>query len=222
MNGTAQIWHFAVGSCAIRTLQGDVECQPAFQLCAEAARAYSLAAVASITGIKSEEVERAARLLWETRPVAYDAWSEVEQHTNTTQIARAICFLYALTGSFDAPGGNRLLPAVPSRNVVGLELASAEQRSRALGLSERPLGPSAWQWVTTDEVYRAVLDKTPYAVRGLVGFGANLLLAHADARRGREALAALDFYVHADLFMNPTAELADIVLPVPAPLRQRG
>ena len=37
---------------------------------------------------------------------------------------------------------------------------------------------------------------------------------HADARRGREALAALDFYVHADLFMNPTAELADIVLPV--------
>lgn len=210
------------GSCAIRTLQGDVECQPAFQLCAEAARAYSLAAVASITGIKSEEVERAARLLWETRPVAYDAWSEVEQHTNTTQIARAICFLYALTGSFDAPGGNRLLPAVPSRNVVGLELASAEQRSRALGLSERPLGPSAWQWVTTDEVYRAVLDKTPYAVRGLVGFGANLLLAHADARRGREALAALDFYVHADLFMNPTAELADIVLPVTSPFETEG
>jgi anaerobic selenocysteine-containing dehydrogenase len=27
-------------------------------------------------------------------------------------------------------------------------------------------------------------------------------------------LAALDFYVHADLFMNPTAELADVVLPV--------
>ena len=51
-------------------------------------------------------------------------------------------------------------------------------------------------------------------MRGLVGFGANLLLSHADSRRGREALAALDFYVHADLFMNPTAELADIVLPV--------
>src|SRR6266704_5523563 len=39
-------------------------------------------------------------------------------------------------------------------------------------------------------------------------------MAHADSRRGREALAALDFYVHADLYMNPTAELADIVLPV--------
>ena len=32
--------------------------------------------------------------------------------------------------------------------------------------------------------------------------------------RGREALAALDFYAHADLFMTPTAEMADIVLPV--------
>jgi anaerobic selenocysteine-containing dehydrogenase len=63
-------------------------------------------------------------------------------------------------------------------------------------------------------VYRAILERQPYAVRGLVGFGANLLLAHADVHRGREALRALDFYVHADLFMNPTAELADVVLPV--------
>lgn len=39
-------------------------------------------------------------------------------------------------------------------------------------------------------------------------------MAHADSARGREALAAVDFYVHADLFMNPTAKLADIVLPV--------
>ena len=66
----------------------------------------------------------------------------------------------------------------------------------------------------SDEIYRGILEQQPYPVRGLVGFGANLLLSHADGRRGREALAALDFYVHADLFMNPTAELADIVLPV--------
>ena len=29
-----------------------------------------------------------------------------------------------------------------------------------------------------------------------------------------DALAALEFYAHADLFMNPTAEMADVVLPV--------
>ena len=64
------------------------------------------------------------------------------------------------------------------------------------------------------DFYRAVLEGTPYPVRGLIGFGANLLLARGDPVRGRAALAALDFYAHADLFMTPTAALADIVLPV--------
>ncbi len=153
-------------------------------------------------------------MLWEARPVAYYAWSGVEMQTNATQIARAIAQLYALTGSFDAPGGNVLFPAVPTANVAGGELLPAGQRAQALGLPERPLGPSRWQYVTSDELYRGILEQQPYGVHGLVGFGANLLLSHADGRRGREALAALDFYVHADLFMNPTAELADIVLPV--------
>jgi anaerobic selenocysteine-containing dehydrogenase len=88
------------------------------------------------------------------------------------------------------------------------------QRARALGLPERPLGSSRWQFVTSDEVYRAILEHQPYPVRGLVGFSANLLLAHADSQRGRQALAALDLYVHTDLFMNPTTELTDVVLPV--------
>ena len=41
-----------------------------------------------------------------------------------------------------------------------------------------------------------------------------MLLAHADGGYGRKGLAALDFFAHADLFMTPTAELADVVLPV--------
>src|SRR5262249_26205091 len=45
-------------------------------------------------------------------------------------------------------------------------------------------------------------------------FGHNLLLAQPDPVRGREALAALDFYAQADMFMTPSAALADVVLPV--------
>jgi anaerobic selenocysteine-containing dehydrogenase len=203
-----------VGTFAIETPEGTVEARPAFDLMADGCRQYTPEMVEEICGVERSQIEAAAKMLWEARPVAYYAWSGVEMQTGSTQIARAIAQLYVLTGSLDALGGNVLFPAVPSENVVGEDLLSVEQRERALGLQERPLGPSRWQFVTTDEVYRAILDERPYPVRGLVGFGANLLMAHADSQRGRAALAALDFYVHADLFMNPTAELADIVLPV--------
>jgi anaerobic selenocysteine-containing dehydrogenase len=210
------------GKFTIPTLRGPVICRPVFDLAAELCARYLPEAVQSICWVERDQVERAARLLWEARPVAYYSWSGVEQHSSSTQIARAISFLYALTGSFDAPGGNVQFAAVPTPNVTGDQLLSSAQRAKALGLGERPLGPSRTQWVTTDELYRAILDHEPYAVRGLVGFGANLLLAHAGVERGREALRQLEFYVHADLFMNPTAELADIVLPVATPFEREG
>lgn len=202
------------GTYTIETGAGRVVCRPVFALMAERCRRHTPEQVEASCGIERDQIEAAARLLWEARPVAYYAWSGVEMQTGSTQIARAIAQLYALTGSLDTPGGNVLFPTVPSANVMGAELLPPEQRARGLGLAERPLGPSRWQFATTDEVYRAILEEQPYPMRGLVGFGANLLMAHADSGRGREALAALDFYVHADLFMNPTAEQADIVLPV--------
>ncbi len=201
------------GEYTIDTRQGTIVCHPAFELTAELCRRYPPERVAEICGTPREQVERAARMLWEARPVAYYAWSGVEMQTNATQIARAIAQLYTLTGSFDQPGGNVLFPAVPTTNVTGMELLPAAQRTRALGFADRPLGPSRWGFVTSQELYRGILEQQPYAVHGLVGFGANLLLAHGDVPRGRAALAALDFYIHADLFMNPTAEMADIVLP---------
>lgn len=202
------------GAFSIQTLQGDVLCQPVFELTTELCRQYPPEQSEAICGVERDQIIETARILWEARPVAYYAWSGVEMQTNSTQIARAIAQLYTLTGSFDAPGGNVLFSSVPTSNILGVELLSAKQRALALGLPERPLGPSRWQFVTSEELYRGILEQKPYGVHGLVGFGANLLLAHAGVLRGREALSALDFYVHLDLFMNPTAELADVVLPV--------
>src|SRR5262249_25352609 len=119
-----------------------------------------------------------------------------------------------LTGSFDAPGGNVLLPSIPAASITGEDLPAAQRLAPAIGFAERPLGPARWNSVSTHDFYPAVLEGNPYPVRGLTGFGAHLLLAQAEPVRGRAALSALDFYAHADLFMNPTAALADIVLPI--------
>jgi anaerobic selenocysteine-containing dehydrogenase len=201
------------GELTVPTKSGAVACRPVFQLTADLCARYRADAVEAITGIGADAVVRSARLLWEQRPVAFYAWSGVEQHSNATQTARAIGLLYALTGSFDARGGNVSFPGIKKNIVDGRELLSEAQRKKALGLSRRPLGASQWEFITSDDFYTAALRSTPYRARGLVGFGANLLLSHGDSRRGREALAALDFYVHSDLFMNPTAQMADIVLP---------
>jgi len=210
------------GTFRVATAAGEVACRPAFDLVAEACSRYSPARVDAICGVPAGQVVETARMLWASRPVAYYAWSGVEQHTNATQIARAIGQLYALTGCLDAPGGNVLFTPVPAPAVEGRELLPPEQRTKALGLRERPLGPARWGFVTAGDVYRAIVEHEPYPVRGMVGFGANLVMAHADTRRGRDALVALDFYVHADLFMNPTAELADVVLPVASPFEREN
>ena len=210
------------GALNIATGEGNIRCRPAFDIVAAHCRNYAPERVAAICGVEAEQIQRAARLVWEARPVAYYAWSGVEQQTNATQIARAIAQLYALTGSLDSPGGNVLFAAVPSADVSGQEFIPGKRRARTLGMQERPLGPARLGHVTTEEVYGAILEHRPYHVRGLVGFGANLLISHSDSARGRDALAALEFYVHADLFMNPTAAMADIVLPIASPFEREA
>jgi anaerobic selenocysteine-containing dehydrogenase len=191
--------------------------QPVLDLIkAECAR-YAPDAAAAITGVAAAQIVDTARLLWEARPLAFYTWSGLEQHSNATQTVRAIGQLYALTGCIDAPGGNVLFTPVPTNPVDGAELLSSEQRAKAIGLRDRPLGPARFEFVTGEDLYRAALEHVPYRARALVNFGANLVMAHGDSARGRDALAALDFMVHADLFMSPTAEQADIVLPVTSP-----
>ena len=202
------------GEYNVATLDGGVVCHPVFELYRQLCHRYLPEAVEAISWIPRTQVEEAARLIWHARPVSYYAWSGHEHHANATQTARAMSLLYALTGCFDAPGGNVLLPAPPAAPVNGADLPSATRMAPAIGRAERPLGPARWGSVTAHGLYRAILEGKPYPIRALIGFGSNMLLAHLDAVLGRKALAALEFYAHADLFMTPTAELADIVLPV--------
>src|SRR6516162_5604997 len=202
------------GEYRVATAQGEVVCHPVFELYARLCRRYPPEAVEKICWIPRAQVERGADLIWHARPASYYAWSGHEQHATVTQTARAMSLLYALTGSFDQPGGNVLLPAAPAAPITGEELPSAKSMGPTLGLAERPLGPARWKYYSIRDLYSAICEGKPHPVRAVVGFGANILLAHADGGTGREVLKQLEFYAHADLFMNPTAEMADIVLPV--------
>jgi anaerobic selenocysteine-containing dehydrogenase len=207
--------HLALrGEYIIATSDGAISCRPVFDRYAALCKRYKPEVIEATCWIPCGQLEETARIIWHSRPVSYYAYSGHEHHANATETARAMAMLYALTGSFDAAGGNVLFPAVPTSSITGEDLPAAKRLAPAIGFTERPLGPARWNFVSTQDFYRAVLEGIPYPVRGLIGFGTNLLLAQGDPVRGRAALAALDFYAHADLFMTPTAALADIVLPV--------
>ncbi|MGG5817218.1 molybdopterin-containing oxidoreductase family protein [Falsiroseomonas sp. HW251] len=192
-----------------------IACRTAFARYAALCAEWTPARVAETCWVPAAQVEQAARMIWEARPTAYYAWSGHEQHTNTTQTARAISLIHLLTGCFDAPGGNVLLPG--ANLAAAPPVKGAPDASPALGMADRPLGIARWGFVSPEEIYRGVLEGKPYRVAGLVSFGGNMLVSHADPRRGRDALAAFEFSVHADLFMNPSAAFADIVLPAATP-----
>ena len=202
--------------------QGTIACRPAFDLYAELCRSYPPERVEEITWIPAAQIRETARLIGTAGRVSFYAWAGLEMLANASQTNRAIALLYALTGSFDAEGGNVVPATIPTNDVMAADLMPEDLWGKALGLEERPLGPETQGWITTDALYEAVLERRPYPVRAMVNFGKNILYTHADGERGARALSELEFMVHADLFMNPTAAYADIVLPVASAFEREG
>jgi anaerobic selenocysteine-containing dehydrogenase len=201
---------------------GVVKCRSAFKHYAELCAQYHPERAADLTGVRADQIEETARLLWSARPVSYYHWAGVCQQGNATQTGRAISLLYALTGSYSVPGGNVQFAAPPVNDIAGYDLLPPGCLEKALGHRERPLGPPGKGWITSRDFARAVLESDPYPVRGLVSFGSNPLLTKPHTPNLDPALRALDFYIHTDMFLNPSAEYADLVLPVASPWEREG
>lgn len=202
------------GEFTVQGVQGPLHCHTAFEMYAQQCRRYTPKAAEAVTGVPAEQILATAELLRTRGPVSYFTWTGTAQHADATQATRAISLLYALTGALDAPGGNVFFSKPPIADFSGLELLPAAQRKKCLGLEQRPLGPGSMCWINVHDLYRAVVQEKPYPVRGLFSFGANPLLTTADNPRADAALKRLEFHVHADLYRNPSAACADILLPV--------
>ena len=210
------------GQFDIETAAGKVSCKTAFQIYADACNHYTPTRAEELTDISAQQIVDTARLLHESGPVSYFTWTGTAQQRQATQTGRAISLLYALTGYIDAPGGNVYFTKPRVANLFAMELLTEEQRAKTLGLQERPLGPGTMGWITSYDLYKSVVDGEPYRIEALVSFGGNPLLTKPNADDAGKALEQLEFYVHADMFLNPTANYADIVLPVASPWERSG
>ncbi len=203
------------GTFDVKVADGQcVTCKPALQFLQDAAAQYEPEVSEIITTVPAEEVRRAVRLFAKEKPSSYCTWVGLEQDNDAMQTNRAVCIFYALTGQYDQRGSNVLFAATPTNPIYGRELLTKEKAELRLGIDKHPHGPPADPGlVQAAEVYDAIITGKPYPVKAAVLFGTDPLLGHGDPQRGKAAFEALDFYVHVDTTINPSADFADLTLP---------
>lgn len=183
-----------------------------FEELREHVRPFTPEWAAPLTWLGAGDIRAAARTYARARGAALELGTGVEQNRNGFHCARAAYLLSALCGNLDRPGGDAIWEPsglVGRREFPGSELLGEEQKRKRLGGSTFRL-LSAAGWVAPGPLWDAALDGR---VQALLVFGSNLLVAYADSGHVRRALDALDLLVVADLFLTPTARLADVVLP---------
>jgi anaerobic selenocysteine-containing dehydrogenase len=190
-------------------------------------RSFTPERVAEITWIPADLIRKAATLYATTKPAAFHHRVAVEHNINSSQTLRAFNILIALTGNIDVKGGNLISQPVDGYLRGHAIYAGVDSRFRLdpevekkrIGYEEYPLitggGPiRAFTFVPAPLSVQAMLEGKPYPIKALYCAGGNPMVNQQNVKRVRKALKNLDLLVVADFFMNPTAELADYVLPV--------
>ena len=191
-----------------------------FEELRERVQEYPPEKVAGITWVAAEDIERVARIYATTKPACLYLRVANELSFNSTQTSRAVACMIAVTGNIDVKGGNAM-PCLPTGLLGRMFYVNKEWRlpdeveEKRLGAKEFPLlcGPkSAFGLFHTPTVFKAALTGKPYPVKAMF-LTNNLCVSMPNSREVYEALKSLDLMVAEELFMTPTAELADIVLP---------
>ncbi|WP_017524951.1 molybdopterin-containing oxidoreductase family protein [Pusillimonas noertemannii] len=184
-----------------------------FEELRERASEYPLSKVADITWCDPEQIARAARLYALAKPACLVLGNGTDHlGLNTFQAARSLFILMGLTGNIDVPGGNIFYSAPPLDHLSLKDKLPPEQGAKRIGGSRfKGLDDAGWAHPTL--TIDAILSDDPYPVRAMVAVGTNVLTTYPNTKKVVAALKSLDLLVVHDLFMTPTAEFADVVLP---------
>jgi len=174
---------------------------------------YPLDRVSTLTWIAGDKIAAAARLYAGTRPACIQWGNALEHNINSVQSARALMILKAVTGNLDAPGGNvnRVGPAVLRPGELVLSKSFPDKREKLLGPEFRLA--TMMGFTPSQLIVKTILSGRPYPIRMMYIQGGNPLLSYPNSAETFQALKNLEFLAVAEIFMTPTAQLADIVLP---------
>jgi anaerobic selenocysteine-containing dehydrogenase len=209
------------------------------ELC-ERVNEYPLARVAEITGVDAELIAESARM-YATAESACIPWTPItDMQISSTSAIRLQSILRALTGNIDIPGGDVFggfdPNYIPESKLGNHEMLSAEQKAKQLGSDIHPAYTYRAQEMLsehTERVYgyayadivmgcymanpsatfRAMATEKPYPVKAFFVLGNNALMSYPNQHQILKGMMNQDLIVAHEIFMTPTALLADYVLP---------
>ena len=178
---------------------------------------YSPEKVEKITWVPADTVRESARMYATAKPACISPRNALDQHTNSSVAIRAIDIMMAITGNLDVKGGNIIIIPISMgmEDIKLFDRLPPERAKKKLGADKCLYSKisETWPAAHTPSLWDAILHADPYPVKAMMVMASNPVLTCANTTVVEKALKELDFLVVADLFMTPTAQLADIVLP---------
>ena len=179
-----------------------------------------------ITGVKASEIRATARTYATYSPACLQWGNGIDMSVCSFHTGRSLLILMGITGNIDRPGGNVLWvpPAkvkpksiLLNRDQRGEQFLPPGQKERMIAAGKFPFCPNTH----TPTFWDSVISGQPYRIRGLWIIGSNPLVTATQGLKIERALKEfVEFTVVSDLFMTPTAQLADLVLPAATWLEQ--
>ena len=206
-------------------------------------QAYSPEKTSRITGVPADKIVAAARLYATSKPAIISRGVALCHLGRATKSAiQGRILLRAITGNIDIEAGQVLREGFPNlawmENMFWEKLVNHPLRTRdnvsadhvpiasvrALSMYREamkkvyPKGYTANQYllfVTPYYIWPAITEGKPYPLRAMITSGGNTLTTVAGGKKIHQALKSnnLELHVGMDLFMTPTLQLTDYVLP---------
>jgi anaerobic selenocysteine-containing dehydrogenase len=192
-----------------------------YQEYAEYVKQFPVERAAQITGESAEKLEKAAQMLVDNpRFTSQIGSAPLTHHRNGVQNMRAILALSGITGNYDREGGNLPTQFADKRVNRDCDIGDHDFIQEVRPQNTKPkIGAQRFPvWAQTIDEFQAmdlprqILEGTPYPIRGVFALGMNARMFPGNDKLF-QALEQVEFFADVDIFMNKTAQYADIVLP---------
>ena len=196
----------------------------------EIVKPYTPEYAAEVCGVKAEDIVEAAKIYAEADKAGIYYTMGITQHTTGTYNVMSLSNLALLCGNIGKASAG-INPLRGQNNVQG-----------SCDMGCLPADLPGYQKVTKPEVISKFEDEWGVKLSSKVGltlselmdaagtgdvkmlyvFGENPMLSDPDMNHVKHSLENLDFLVVQDIFMNETAELADVILPAASFAEKEG